>query len=155
MAYDEEHDDGLGGRSRSRREVTESWRWGARLVLLPKWHVDAMVMPDKLRAAIAVCRNISSPIARKRQIGHVDSLLRDLEEDVREGIERLLESPPEGRDPDSVVKGWVERLKAGGDDVIDAFVEAFPACDRQRLRQCVRGGKVNTIERYVRECVPA
>lgn len=151
MSYDEQHDDGLGGRSRDRREITAQWRWGATLVLLPAWHLAAIPMPDNLRAAIIVCHGIISPGARKRQIMHIDSIIRDQEPETRDAIERAMNVPPEGSDPDSLVRTWVARLKDGGDAAIDEFVAAFPTADRQQVRQTARRGKAGTLERLVRE----
>lgn len=151
MSYDEQHNDGLGGRSRNRREITESWRWGEQLVALPKWHTDAIPMPDDLRKRIDDCRLMTSKIALKRQINHIDSYLRDMDEDARALVNRGIHERPQGVDPDSIVKSWLPRLKTEGDAAIDAFLEAYPAAERQRLRQCVRSGKDLTIERYVRE----
>ena len=151
MSYDEQHDDGLGGRSRNRREVTESWRWGAQLVELPAWHVDAIPMPEDLRKRITECRAMTSMIARKRQINHIDSYLRDMDEVARALVNRGIHERPQGVDPDSLVKAWVPRFKTEGDAAIDAFLTEYPAAERQRLRQCVRSGKDVTIEKYVRE----
>lgn len=155
MSYDEEHNDGLGGRSRNRREVTESWRWGEQLVALPAWHTDAIPMPDDLRKRIDEGRAMTSMIARKRQINHIDSYLRDMDEGDRAAINRGIHERPHGVDPDSLVATWVPRLKAEGDAAIDAFLAAHPAAERQRLRQCVRSGKDATIEKYVREVMGA
>lgn len=155
MAHEEQHDDGLGGRSRSRREVSESWRWAERLVALPAWHVRALGLPDVLYDAIVEGRDVPSPIARKRALNRIDSLVRDLDDDVKGALERGIVEPPWEAEPSRVRARWMARLKADGDAAIDAILAEYPAADRQRLRQIVRGGKENSLARYLDELLAA
>jgi ribosome-associated protein len=149
MGTDEEHDDGLGGRSRRRREVTESNRWGEALVALPRWHRVAIDMRDDLRAAVEEGARIESFIAKRRQVARIDAILRDLDEEQLAAVEAGMANPPP--DPASQADSWVLRLRARGDEAIDAFVAENPSAERQRLRQLVRGGKPAALHRYLTE----
>lgn len=153
MAIDEEHDDGFGGRSKRRRAINESWRWSKEIVLLPEWHVAAIPMPDLMRAAILVARTLTAPGARKRQFNHIDSWIRDLDEDDRAALRALMDHPPAGADPDSVVARWTARLLEGGEEAIDALIAEYPSTDRQRVRTIARSGKKPAVEKLLRELV--
>jgi ribosome-associated protein len=138
--YDEEHDDGLGGRSRRRREVNETARWGAELARIPAWHLDAIPLPDHVRAAVDEARRITSHRARERQVAFVDGLLRNLEPDEQAAIERALAKP--GAAPVAARENpWVERLITGGDEAVEALLAERSDLERQHVRQLVRQAK--------------
>lgn len=153
MGIDDNNDDGLGGRSRFRREINESWRWGGRLVELPQWHLDAVPLPDNVRDAVEVGRTISSYAALKRQVAFIDGRLRALEDDEKDAIERVLNHPPKMPHADDVWRAWYNRLVSDGDVAIDGFLAEFPNAERQTLRQHVRNARTKPrgLERYLRE----
>ncbi|MEZ4237424.1 MAG: ribosome biogenesis factor YjgA [Myxococcota bacterium] len=138
MGMDEDNDDGLGGRSRDRREVTEANRWGAPLCALSDAALRAAPLPDALRDEIALGRTIRSYRARDRQYALIDRLVRSLEPAAIEAIDAFLADPVEAPDPRALA---AEALLAGGDAALQAWIEADPQADRQRLRALLRNAR--------------
>jgi ribosome-associated protein len=138
MASDEEHDDGLGGRSRRRREVTETGRYGAQLVELTGPQLDRLDLQERLREAVDLGRTITSHIARRRQLAHIDSIIRMLDEADVDALGEALRDLPTER---SAVEEWLERLLEGGDTELEALVQRYPDADRQQLRQLMRNAR--------------
>jgi ribosome-associated protein len=143
---DDVSDEGTPLRSRSdaRRELQ---RGEEVLMELSEWLVkqgDRVLLRLELAEdavfAIKEAKRIQNPGARKRALRLVRTALRDTDVVVlKQKIEDLAEGK---RDAASeAASEWSARLAAGADDVIDAFVAAHPAADRQRVRQLVRNVK--------------
>lgn len=157
MAEDEEHDDGLGGRSRRRREITEANRWGRRLLQLDDAQIDALGLDDALRDAIVEGRRVRGPAATNRHVAYVDRLVRELDPDTVARIDAFLQRPPDARS--ARLNEWSRRLVGEGDAAVSAFVAQWPDVDVTRLRQLVRNARKETtpargqaaLERYLAE----
>jgi ribosome-associated protein len=92
MAIDEDNDDGLGGRSRRRREARDA-HFGKQLVEVKEPVLALISLPEEVRKAVLVGRGIKSYAARKRQIAFINKLLRDLEPEELAAIGKALEPP--------------------------------------------------------------
>jgi ribosome-associated protein len=142
VAADEQHDDGLGGRSRYRREVSATGRFGAQLVEFTGPELDGLDLPETIREAVDAGRKITSFIARKRQIAHIDSLIRLLEDEEVEAMgEAIAAATAEGVPRESAADAWTRRLLEEGDPAIDDLVDRHADADRQQIRQLVRNAK--------------
>lgn len=141
MAMDEDNDDGLGGRSRTRREITEANRWGRALCELTDVQFAGAPLPPEIREAVALGRTITSFRARDRQWYRIDKLVRDLDDEVVAVIDRYLAAPDARLD---ALRRWADRLVAGGDDVLGAWLIHRPRSDRQHLRTLIRNARTGT-----------
>lgn len=94
---------------------------------------------DVLRQAITdVQRMVKS--ARARQVRKVAQLLRGAGpiEELREAIEGRTPGIAEKQAREQATEAWRARLLEQADVALTQFVEAYPAADRQHLRQLVR-----------------
>lgn len=137
---DEDHDDGLGGRSRTRREVTEANRWGKALHALSDAQFAAAPLPPEVRAEADVSRRATSFRARDRAIMRVDALLRDMDDAEVAELDAFLADPPSLRQHPETAK-WFDRLVSEGDGAVSELVAAYPGVPVQRLRQLVRNAR--------------
>jgi len=136
---DEDNDDGLGGRSRRRREVTESNRFASDLVQLYPWQLRQAELPADLVDLVIEGRSIDSPIALKRQLGRIDAWIRHAPEEVIESIAETVQFAAKGESAVArQVESWRQRLLDGGESALDALIAAFPQEERQRFRTLVR-----------------
>lgn len=148
---DEDNDDGLGGRSRNRREVNESRRYGLRLVALDPEVIAAVAMEDDLREAIALGRRIQSGNAKKRQIMFIERLLRGMDDAQIRPIERMLADPAPvvervKRAADKTLDKTADALLAD-DDALSKWVAAHPEVDLPRLRTLIRNARKDPTRR--------
>lgn len=140
MGMDEDNDDGLGGRSRDRREVTEQNRWGEPLCALSAILLEAAPLPDLIREAVALGRELRaggsrSYRARDRQYQRIDKLIRTLSDAEIEAIDLFLATP------DRALEEELDRLLAGGDDALQTWLETHPGADRNQLRTLLRAAR--------------
>jgi ribosome-associated protein len=140
MGMDEDNDDGLGGRSRDRRELTAANRWGRPLCALSEAQLLAAPLPEEIREAVRLGRELAAGTsrafrARDRQYDRIDKLVRCLEEPEIEAIDQFLQAPSDGREQ---LGRWADRLIAEGDWALQEWMDEHPASDRQQLRNLVR-----------------
>ncbi|MEQ1507465.1 MAG: DUF615 domain-containing protein, partial [Myxococcota bacterium] len=93
---DEDNDDGLGGRTRDRRELTAANRWARPLCALSLVELAAAPLPEDLRDAVLLGRSITSYRARDRQYQRIDKLVRDLDDELVAAIDAYLADPSGG-----------------------------------------------------------
>lgn len=143
---DQDNDDGLGGRSRDRREFAEdNQRWARRLVDLPPEVVLKAPLPDEIREEVALARRLDanaerSGRARNRSLRRVDMLVSLLPDEEIAAVDRFLDAPPLEAD-DPRIERWFGRLLREGDGAVSAFAADHPAADLQQLRQVLRNAK--------------
>lgn len=138
MAMNEDNDDGLGGRSRDRRETTEANRWSRPLRALEPLQIVAAPMPEELRDVVRAAKAITSGRASNREDQRIDKMVRALEEDEIEALDAFLGAPPT---VESLLEAWADRLVGEGDPAIDAWMARWPGGDRQRLRTLARNAR--------------
>jgi ribosome-associated protein len=143
---DQDNDDGLGGRSRDRREFAEgNQRWARRLADLPDEVAVKAPLPEVVRDELVLARRLDANAeragrARNRSLRRIDMLISGLEPEEIAAIDRFLDAPPLDAD-DPRIEAWYDRLLDAGDDAVGALAEAFPAADLQQLRQILRNTK--------------
>ncbi len=140
---DQDNDDGLGGRSRDRREFAEgNQRWARRLADLPAEALARLTLPEVVADELALARVLDGNAeragrARNRSLRRVDMLISGLAPDEIAAIDRFLAAPPLEAD-DPRIEAWYERLLRGGDDAVSELAASSPDADLQQLRQILR-----------------
>jgi len=97
----------------------------------------ALELSEEMIRVIEETRRITNPSARYRSLRLVRAELRDGDAAAIEKRLLYLRDPSKGPAA-RAIEVWRTRVVDGGDKEIDAFVEAFPTADRQRLRQLAR-----------------
>src|SRR5688572_21950060 len=127
MVMDEKHDDGLGGRSRDRREFSAANRWARPLCKLLPLEFEAAPLTDDVREAAALARSMKDLKALARQYQRIDKLVRLQEDDVIAAIDAFLAEPTTARPVVAAVsaelENWCDRLIADGDAAIATWME--------------------------------
>lgn len=145
MVMDEKNDDGLGGRSRDRREFSAANRWARPLCRLLPRELEAAPLPDDVREATVLGRRLSSPKAVARQHQRIDKLVRQLDDEQIAAIDAFLADPTVAKvkaaPPSPETEAWCDRLVAEGDAALDAWMDLHPDADRQRLRTLARNAR--------------
>ena len=141
-------------RSEQRRAALDVFALGETLVGLPPARLAKLPVPEWLLPHIEDTRRMSSHGARKRQLGFLAKQMRREDEDVLDAIRDALEAGGEAARKETALlhraEDAREQLLAGGDEALAAFLEAYPAADRQRLRQLVR----NALEERAKQKPP-
>lgn len=145
MGLDEDNDDGLGGRSRDRREVTAANRWARPLAALDPVAWSVAPVNAAVRAEVELVRALSAKetwLARDRSFRRIDKLVRELEEEEIAAIDAFLANPGQATAArDAEIDAWRVRLLEEGEPAIRDLGAACAALDVQRLRQVVRNAR--------------
>lgn len=114
---------------------------GATLLELPDAQLDEIEMEDSLRTALRTMRTLRSREALRRQMQYVGKLLRVAEvEPLRRAIADYRAGRNQAAQAFQEIEDWRERLLAD-DAELNAWSEACPATDVQRLRVLIRNAR--------------
>ncbi len=127
-------------KSQRKRDMTGLQNLGEDLTTLGKKQLEKLPLSDTLRNAIAEYQRLPNRHeARRRQLQFIGKVMRD---EDHESIQRELDKM---RTPDhaevrraQLIEKWGERLLAGSEDDVGAFVETWPLAERQAIRQILR-----------------
>lgn len=151
-------------KSQKKREAHALQQLGLELAELPVQVLKQMDLPEKLRQALIDGKEITANVAARRHRQYIGVLMREIDPDaVRQA---MTDQKYESLAPNPVleqVQEWKDRLLADPDLAEDCLT-AFPALDRQQLRQVIRnagremaaqkpGKSVNRLESLLREAI--
>ncbi len=130
---------------RERRESEEALLALARdLVSLADRTLSKLELSDELFSTIGEARRIHEPSPHHRALRRVRIALRGVDAASIEKRLRRLRDPSRGTKEPSLLERWCDRLLAGNESDLDAFVETFPDVDRRQLRTLLRNHRKAT-----------
>ena len=127
-------------KTRRKKQMIAQQKLGEELTALNRKQLAKLDLPDTLLAALREMERIpNSNEARRRHLQYIGRVMRDCDhEDIQKQLDTL-------RTPDisqvrraQSIERWGEGLLDGGEEAITAFIEAYPAAERQPLRQIQR-----------------
>jgi ribosome-associated protein len=129
-------------RSQRRREALDVLRLAQTLSEMSDAQLKSIPLSDDLVEEVRRTRAVTQQIARKRQSQYLAKQMRRLDDEELEAIRAALEHDRSLSRRETAVlhqiESWRERLLADGDDALTELLAAFPAADRQHLRQLAR-----------------
>jgi ribosome-associated protein len=129
-------------KSQLKRESSALQVLGTELTGLSATQLAAIPLPEKLRDAVEMARNISAHGARRRQLQYIGKLMRDIDaEPIRDALDRLKRSTHAAVAREHRLESWRARLVEAGDIALTEFIESTPQVDRQHLRQLVMNAR--------------
>lgn len=127
-------------RSARRRQALAVFDLAETLVGLSPAQSQTLPLPEGIAELVAESRAITAHIARKRQLQFLAKQLRAHEEQLPAVYAALQHHQDHERRQTArlhEIEAWRERLIAEGDGALTVFLQHFPDCDRQALRQLV------------------
>lgn len=125
-----------------KKEMQKLQDLGIELTLLKPQKLAIMPISDELRDAIELLHRLTHNEAVRRQKQFIGKLMRHEDTDA---IEKAFNNIAEKQNREArMLKGierWRDNLIAGDASVAESFIDAFPNCDRQQLRQLIKGAK--------------
>jgi ribosome-associated protein len=129
-------------KSARKREMHRLQTLGERLASLSPGLLAQMPIADGLREALTEAQRIRGGEARRRHMQYLGKLMRGEDaEAVTAALERLQAGGSEQKRQEQALERWRERLIAGGDDDLEAFVRGHPTADRGHLRRLIRAAR--------------
>jgi len=131
--------DDAPSKTRLKRESHELQALGAALGAQSRARLAGLDLPEPLADALEQLRTIRAHGARRRQLQYIGRLMREVDPaPLRAALEAWEAPSREAVAQHREAELWRERLVAGTDDEVTAFVTAHPGVDVQRLRTLVR-----------------
>lgn len=146
-----------------KKEMLALQELGEKLTELTPAQQARIPMGDKLSKAVTEARKITQNSARKRHFQFIGKLMRNADSDaIAQAFEAVREDQHKSIRQHHQIEQWRDRL-LNDDSALSSFIEQFPDCDRQQLRQLLRasqkeihqeGPPTNTrkLFRFVRTC---
>jgi len=130
-----------------KREMHALVELGERLTTLKPALIDKLPLTDALRRALADAPKHTAHIARKRHIQFIGKLMRDQNVDeILVLLDQVDASTRQYNERFHNLERWRDRLTAGTDEVLEAFVAEYPDADRTHLRQLIRQAQHETAQ---------
>jgi ribosome-associated protein len=141
-AYQNDTDEDFISKSQLKREALQHLDLGREIVALQPKNLEKIPLDDDLRSAIDEARAITSNGARKRQLQYIAKILRNRDVSaIRAALDQIKEQSSSSNAAFRQCERWRERLLNEGSSALEDFITAFPAVDRQQLRQMIRNAQ--------------
>jgi len=125
-------------KTQRKKQMHELQALGERLVALNGEQLDAIGLPEDLRAAVAETSRMTRHEARRRQMQYIGRLMRDVDpEPIREKLAVWDGVSREHSAKLHLTERWRERLLEDPSALAE-FLREHPGADAQRLRSLVR-----------------
>jgi len=122
-----------------KRESQSLQELGETLASLPSQVLAGLPLPESLRDAIAQLKRIKSRGAARRQRQYIGKIMRELDaEPLRQALRQWDLSRRRQAEDFHQVERWRDRFMEEGESATAAFLEQYPAADRQQLRALLR-----------------
>lgn len=137
----EEDSEEFISKTQRKREMHALQDMGEELVALSESRLAELDLPDRLRNAVLEAKRINKFGALRRQMQFIGKLMRDVDPDpINAKLDVWKGQSREATAHLHQLERWRTRL-IEGDDGIEAFVQAYPGCDLQRIRALVRNAR--------------
>ncbi|WP_075187253.1 ribosome biogenesis factor YjgA [Teredinibacter haidensis] len=139
----EDFDDGEFGKSKTRvkQEMQALQELGVKITELKASQQAQIPMDDKLRKAIEEAPRITHHSGRKRHMQFIGKLMRAADgEAIEQAYQKLMEKQHQSVQLHHQMERWRDRLLVD-EKALPEFIEQFPLCDRQQLRQLIRASQ--------------
>lgn len=151
-----------------KKEMAALQELGAKIVELSDKFISRIPIEGELADAIHQARGMKHREGRRRQLQFIGKLMRKAEniEDIKTAYERVISIGQEHTKIQHQTEQWRDRLLEDGNEALQTFVDEFPGCNVQLLRQLIRNtqkeqsqqkppASARKLFRYIRELIEA
>ena len=125
-------------RSQRKRDTQAVNALGEQLLTIPAAQLELLPYPEII-AAIVECKRITKGNARKRQLGYIGKLIRQVEmEPITMLLDRFDASSRAHVTHFHQLEVWRDKLVSDDKETLSEILEKYPTVERQQLRQLVR-----------------
>lgn len=129
----------IKSKSQRKREMHALQSLGEELVKLSKDQFEKISLPEDIRDAVILARNIQQRGAHKRQLQYIGKLMRNIDpEPIQEQLDTLKGQSARATHTLHTIESWRDQLLENGDEILEKLVTEHPDIDRQYIRQLLR-----------------
>ncbi|WP_144391475.1 ribosome biogenesis factor YjgA [Pleionea sediminis] len=131
-------DEDFQSKTQIKQELKEITAFGVDLSELSIKNLKKLPLTESIIDAYGDLERIKGNEARKRHFKRIGKLLREVElEPIKLAFERYKRGLPLMEPKESEAEKWFDRLINKNENA-ELFIEQYPQCDRQQLRQLIR-----------------
>ena len=124
-----------------KRESTELQKIGEDLLTLRSQFMDRLVLPEKLRDAVAEAKRITNFEGKRRQMQFIGKLMRQLDAAELDSVRASLAEQHSGSASETLALHQAEQWRDGliaDEDAFEKWLGHYPLTDSQQLRALIR-----------------
>ena len=126
-------------RGKRKAEMLALQKIGESLMKLTNDQLAKIDLPEDLREAIQQAKLLKSNEAKRRQLQYIGKIMREIDpEAIKQALKRIQYIHERNTTEFHQAENWRAKLIAVGDEALNAFLNEYPATDRQQLRQLLR-----------------
>lgn len=126
-------------KSQINKAMKDLQKIGEALVKLAESHLAKVEMPEMLAKAVYMARTLKDNEAKRRQMQYIGKIMRNIDvAPIKLALLKIQLNHDTQTKEFHDIEEWRDKLILGTDETIQHFLAAYPACDRQQLRQLVR-----------------
>lgn len=128
--------DDVKSKTRVKKEMLALQNMGVSLLELTETQLESLELSETTYVAIQNCKRIKSNSALKRQKQFIGKLMRKEDTDaIAQRLDEIHNEQNRQIRQHHVVENWRDELIDGDQEKLSAFIDQYPHCDRQQLRQ--------------------
>jgi len=144
--YEEQEQDLPPSKSEIKRQMLQLQELGKQLLDLNKKQLQTVPLTEELQEALVEYQRIKSHEARRRQLQRIGKLMRSADHEAIAQAVALFDASSEAYAQHfQQIEHWRERL-IEEDSALPEFIETWPACEVQKLRQLIRNARKERSE---------
>ncbi len=126
-------------RGQRKAEMLALQKIGESLMKLTNDQLAKIELPEDLLEAIQQAKSFKSNEAKRRQLQYIGKIMREIDpETIKQALKRIQYIHEKNTTEFHAAENWRAKLIASGDEALNAFLNEYPASDRQQLRQLIR-----------------
>jgi ribosome-associated protein len=139
---DQDSSDSFISRTQLKKEDHALQDLGERLAGLSEDQLGRVGLSDELLEAVVLARKTTAHGARRREVKHIGSLLRQIEtEPIEKALEVIARGDYEKTLAFKKLETWRDQLRDGNMTVVEEILSACPLAERRQLTQLARNAK--------------
>lgn len=126
-------------RSQRKEDMLALQKIGASLLKLTAEQLAKIDLPESLLDAIQHMKTLKSNEAKRRQLQYIGKIMREIDpEHIKQALKRIQFIHDQHTTQFKQTEDWRDKLLERGDEAVNEFLQLYPDCDRQQLRQLLR-----------------
>jgi ribosome-associated protein len=132
-------------KTQRKKQMLALQKIGGILVELPAAQLAKIPLESPLKEAVIEARSLNSHEGKRRQMQYIGKLMRHIDaQPILDALDKIQLKDNHSRSLFHQVERWRDKFIEEGDNVLQSFIQKFPATDNQHLRQLIRNAQKDT-----------
>lgn len=122
-------------KSQRKRDAEALQKLGQQITELNLMQIDSLDLPEPLKQAVLLYKNLKANGAKKRQLQFIGRVMRDIDDvdSIQKAYEILVQGSVEDTRGFKLIEQWRDRLLSSDSKALEEFVTKFPSANKKEL----------------------